>query len=460
MYNRYRGKQPILERQKEVRPEIVHNTVVNYANEIVSFKTSYLLGEPMQYVSAGDNEGAGVPENVNKLNRLNGYMRQVCKAARDKELADWVHICGVGYRLVLPNGRMTDDDDTPFNVFTLDPRLTFLVQYGGVDHHTVLACNIVPRENMPSLLCMYAQREDGIYYCEAEYNGILPASYPADGTPKALQGPQPEMKTEPVYLDLPEVPIIEYTGNNARMGAFEVVNGILDEINLLTSTRAEAVDQFVQSLWVFQNCKISNEQFRDAAAGKAIQITSEGSNGQESKVYAVTVDLNQNGVQAAVDDARNAMLDICGMPATQNGSASTSDTGSAVIMRDGWQQAEARAKDTETLFKEAEMQFLKNVLYICRHVAGLDIKPRDVEMKFNRRNYADLLTRVQSLTTMLGSDKIAPQLAFEHCGLFTDPEAAFTISTRYREEQEAKTTQPVQEETPAAVPETQQEAIA
>lgn len=31
----------------------------------------------------------------------------------------------------------------------------------------------------------------------------------------------------------------------------------------------------------------------------------------------------------------------------RNGNASTSDTGSAVIMRDGWSDAEARAKDSE-----------------------------------------------------------------------------------------------------------------
>ena len=446
---------------KEVRPEITHNTVVNYANEIVSFKTSYLLGEPLQYVSAGDNEGAGVPENVTRLNKLNGYMRLVSKSARDKELADWIHICGTGYRLCLPNGRRADEYDSPFNVYTLDPRLTFVAQYSGVDHHTVLACNVVPRQNLPDLLCMYARDASGaVVYYEMEDQVITGGGTP-EGTPPALQGPQASLEIKSRVLDLPEIPIVEYIGNNARMGAFEVVMGLLDEMNVLTSTRAEAVDQFVQSLWVFQNCQISDKQFEAAAAGKALKITSDGSNGQESKVYAVTVDLDQNGVQAAMNDARNAMLDICGMPATQNGRASTSDTGSAVIMRDGWQQAEARAKDTETLFKESESMFLRNVLYICRHTADLNIRPDEVEMKFNRRNYADLMTRVQSLTTMLATDKIAPQLAFEHCGLFTDPEAAFAISAKYAEEQERKAQEQVEQQQVAnAVPETQQEAVA
>ena len=49
----------------------------------------------------------------------------------------------------------------------------------------------------------------------------------------------------------------------------------------------------------------------------------------------------------------------------RNGGTSTSDTGSAVIMRDGWSAAEARAKDSELMFKLSEKEFLKLVLRIC-----------------------------------------------------------------------------------------------
>ena len=50
LWNYYRGKQPILHRTKEVRPEICNKIVENRANEIVSFKVGYLCGEPIQYV--------------------------------------------------------------------------------------------------------------------------------------------------------------------------------------------------------------------------------------------------------------------------------------------------------------------------------------------------------------------------------------------------------------------------
>ena len=43
LYNYYKGKQPILNREKKIRPSINNKIVVNKANEIVSFKTGYLL---------------------------------------------------------------------------------------------------------------------------------------------------------------------------------------------------------------------------------------------------------------------------------------------------------------------------------------------------------------------------------------------------------------------------------
>lgn len=68
LYWYYRGIQPILNRQKEVRPEICNHIVENRANEIVSFKSGYLMGEPLQYVSRGN--GDNLAEAINQLNEF------------------------------------------------------------------------------------------------------------------------------------------------------------------------------------------------------------------------------------------------------------------------------------------------------------------------------------------------------------------------------------------------------
>lgn len=120
LYNYYKGKQPILERIKQVRPEINNKVVVNFANEIVSFKVGYLLNQPFQYVSLTDK--------TDEVNILNGYMNQIGKQAQDQEVIEWNHICGTAYRYVQSNEPAElKAGDAPFDLFTLDPRNTYIV---------------------------------------------------------------------------------------------------------------------------------------------------------------------------------------------------------------------------------------------------------------------------------------------------------------------------------------------
>ena len=131
------------------------------------------------------------------------------------------------------------------------------------------------------------------------------------------------------------------------------------------------------------------------------------------------------------------MLTICGMP-NRNGGSSTSDTGSAVLLRDGWSDAEARAKDSENVFKRSEKKMLKLVLRICRDLGESTLRLKDIDMKFTRRNYEAIQSKSQVLISMLQEPKIHPQLAFQHSGLFSDAESAYTMSMEYYEEQQFK----------------------
>lgn len=120
LYDYCRGKQPIFDRRKEVRPDICNKVCENRANEIVSFKVGYLCGEPIQYVSRKTDE-----EITNSVLAINDYLLSESKDALDRELIEWTEICGTGYRLVLPNE--DDSAESPFEIFTLDPRYTFVI---------------------------------------------------------------------------------------------------------------------------------------------------------------------------------------------------------------------------------------------------------------------------------------------------------------------------------------------
>ena len=49
LWNYYKGVQPILDREKDVRPEINNIIVENHAQEIVTFKVGYQFNEYLQY---------------------------------------------------------------------------------------------------------------------------------------------------------------------------------------------------------------------------------------------------------------------------------------------------------------------------------------------------------------------------------------------------------------------------
>ncbi|MDO4754512.1 MAG: phage portal protein, partial [Bacillota bacterium] len=186
----------------------------------------------------------------------------------------------------------------------------------------------------------------------------------------------------------------------------------------------------------FINCDITEEKFQEFKELGAIKVKS--MDGQKADVDVVKTELNQDQVQTMTNSLYSDVLTICGMP-NRNGGSSTSDTGSAVVMRDGWEAAETRAKDSETMFKSSEAETLKLVLKICGGLReGMELKLSDIEVKFTRRNYEAIQSKSQVLISMLNNEKIHPLLAFEHSGMFSDPESAYLLSMKHYEEQARK----------------------
>lgn len=410
LWNYYKGKQPILQREKKVRPEICNKIVENRANEIVSFKVGYLFGEPIQYICRNGEDGVSTG-----ISQLNEMMFSEDKASQDKEIGEWQMVCGTAYRLVLPDEEYTDiEDDAPFELNTLDPRDTFVVYSNDVGNKPLM----------------------GVKYSTDEFGQNTFSVYSDKHFWKIKDG-------KIIYEDthvLGMVPIFEYPANTAKQGAFEIVLPLLDELNNIASNRMDGIEQFIQSFVKFINCEIDKDKFLELKDLGAIMVKS--IDGANADVDVVATELDQGQTQITKDDVYQAILTICGMP-NRNGGSSTSDTGAAVVLRDGWSLAEARAKDSELMFKKSEKKVLKLVLKICRDIDGTpsevsNLKLKDIELQFTRRNYEAIQSKSQVLVSMLQQEKIHPRLAFESSGLFIDPERAYSISMKYLEEQSRK----------------------
>ena len=419
LWDYYCGKQPILYRDKKVRPEICNRIVENRANEIVSFKVGYLCGEPIQYI--GRNGSDSVSKAISELNEM---MFSENKASQDKRIAEWQAICGTAYRLVLPDIRK-GEDDAPFELYTLDPRDSFVVYSNEVGSRPIL----------------------GVKYCVTDTNDCIYSVYSNTHYWKIKNGKIVESTNNKLGM----IPIVEYPANNARLGAFEIVLPLLDAINNVSSNRMDGIEQFIQAFIKFVNCDITTEDFEKLKDLGAIKVKS--TEGANADVDIVTNELNQMQTQTLVDYLYQTVLTICGIPSMSNGSTSDSSNNGAVILKNGWQGAETRAKDSELMFKESEQKVLKIVLCIIRNTRGLSdelyaLRLKDISLQFTRRNYENIQSKSQVLVSMLQQNKIHPRLAFENCGLFIDPERAYSVSKEYSEEQEKKALEMMQQTEP------------
>ena len=411
LWNYYKGKQPSLYREREVRDNLTSHIVENRANEIVTFKTGYLVGKPIKYISSTSGDDVS-----DKVAKLNDAMRMIGKKTKDKELVEWQMVGGLGYRYVVQEQRKV-----PFNLYTLNPMNTFVIRKNDYSQKVLAAVNYVVDDKQNIIFTVYTDN--------------LVFTFTKGST-------SPISRRNMFGL----IPIIEYPANTARLGCFEIVLSMLDAVNKFDCARTEAVEQFVQSLLVLYNCQVDDGTTADTirAAGM-ILLKTVGDAKADIKVLAEQLDQSQN--QTLKDDLYNSVLQIVGMPSQSAAGTSDSSNNGAVILKNGWQGAETRAQDFEASFELPEMEMLQVVSAICNVLRNGEyaFDPTDIEVKFTRRNYEDILSKSQTLITMLANDKVHPQKAYEASGLFPDTEEAYQMGMEWFKEhgeQNQQQTQP------------------
>ena len=402
LWEYFKGKQPSLFRKRELRDELTQKICENRANELVSFKVGYIAGKPIVYVSSAKDDN--VSATVEKLNDL---MRVVGKATKDRELIEWCMICGLGYRYVTQNKNSLVK--SPFALYTLDPRNTFVIRRNDFSKEVIAGVNYVTDRDGNTTFTVYTENR---VYTILHDSGMVSIDINRFGV----------------------IPIIEYQNNSARQGCFEIVLSLLDAINDFDCARNEAVQQFVQSLMVLYNCQVEDGTTADTIrqAGMILLKTT-GDSKADIKILSEQLDQAQN--QTLKDDMYNAVLQIVGVPSQSAGGTSDSSNNGAVVLKNGWEGAETRAQAFETMFHLPEQEMLTVVSILCRGIAGLEFDPTDLDVKFTRRNYENILSKSQTLVTMLASDKVHPQKAYEASGLFVDTEEAYRKGMEWYEKQ-------------------------
>ena len=404
-----RGLQPILNRTKDRNTYVLTKCVENHAQEIVSFKGGYFLQEPATYVSRKN----GVQQKIDKLNE---YVYRSGKYEADNMIADWFHTVGKGVLYV----EETEDKEIPFRCYALDPRSAFTVYSMRPGKRPLYGVNMV-NQGATTKVDVYTDKY--IFRLTGGGVGEKVTAYPERETIA--------FKLEGVEVNrLGHIPIIEYRYDSVNMGAFESVIVLLDCINQVQSGRIDSIEQFVQSVIVAVNC-----QFEDGVTAEQIKkqgmivLSSIGEN--KASFDILSEELNQEQTQVLVDDLYESALRICAMPSTTKGGRSTSDTGQAILFRDGWEQAAASCRNTEDLWRHSDLYFREIVLDILsRRKLLRNLSAVDFDLNFVRNETANGQSKAQTFQTLLAAG-LHPELAAKKSGVSNDPVADIKMSEKY-----------------------------
>ena len=405
-----RGFQPVLNRTKEVRPEILNKVIENHAEEIVQFKNGYFLTQPAVYISRQEGE-----EAAKRIKELNEFLYRSGKHKADTKASDWFHTVGKGVIYC----EVGNDKRTPLKAYALDPRNAFVVYSSRPGNKPMFGVSIVQDGFNRIIFDVFTEQ----FYFKC-YGGAMDADMHMERPLVALAVSLEESRPNV----LGKVPIIEYRYNLQNMSSFEAVIPLLDTINNVMSDRIDGVDQFIQSLALAINCDFPEDTTaNDIRKAGMIVLKSIGENRADFKI--LSEQLNQSETQILVNYLYQQVLSISGMPSTMKGGRSTSDTGAAVLARDGWYQADNFARNTTDLYKESNEYFDEILVEALRRV-GFKVSQDEFEIQITHNETSNLLVKAQGALNLkeLG---LAPEIVLARSGVSNDPVADVAASKPY-----------------------------
>ena len=407
-----KGKQPILDRTKDIRPEINHKLVDNEASKIVDFKLGYEFGNPINLVQRAKvepckngKEDKYTDDDI-KIALLNEMFVEEDKESKDNKCARDFLVSGLGYKMAL--AKKDVNGVSVFDYVIPNPLTTYIVRTNDVFRRKILGVTYSVSEKGKRVR-LGAYTEDAYYYF--------------DGTFKKYK-----FKEE---NGIGKIPIVEYYYNHDRMCCFEKVIPLIDYKNIVNSDRLNDVSQHVQSLLWMNDCELEEDDKKKVAQDGGLIITRTTADGKTPIINYISQVLNQSEIQTFADYLKDQIMEQAGVPT--KGDTGGGSTGSAMSLSNGWATAEQLAKVTESIYKQSEMEFLDLVLTIIKNsneVKNNEIKKlelSDIGIKFARNKTYDLGTKVNALATLLNSG-VDGLKAFEVIDLFADTQQAYLDS--------------------------------
>ncbi len=417
LLNYYKGDQPILYRDKEVRDDVNNTVVMNYAYSFTRAIIGYTFGNMVQYI---DNETTDAIKE--EIKTLNDTAIQAGKNRSDTIKSTNSSITGIAHRGVFMNPRaLYDKDENPYYYMDMDSRTTFVVYSPFNDQEPVLGVSYIQSfdANGSKYFLVTAYTRDEIYEYKTTSLNNLESKNLLQGYPKV----------NPVGM----IPIIECENNQFRIGHCEPALTVMNAINKLSSDSVNDVEQFVNSILVSVNAEFTKETMDNVKNHKFAQISS--SQGLPADLKYISNQLDGGSVESLRQYLEDSVRAIVGIPDRKSRGGGGGDTGEAVKLRDGWADMEIVARTTWSFFEESERKELKVMLKILKDLKLVkDTNMVNVKIQCPRNKTDNLINKANAMATLVNTKIVHPIDIIEVSNAFGDPQAVYERGQVYQQE--------------------------
>ncbi len=415
--NYHDGVQAILDRSKEIRPNINHKVVAGLPKSSTDLMVGYFFSKPLTYIPRQNS-------NYEVTSELNRVMDDLGVEKVNQEVLRDMCMYGVGYKIVLPDVNRVFGNQ-PVYIKKIDARNTFMI-YSQVIGEPLLAAVHV---NTFAENGAQGDLKGGMYNLITVYlNGrTIVFKHPLGAT----------LDWSHIVSDvrhLLPIPIIGYEMNEYRQGLYEQALSVVDAINVLLSDGVNDVAQLVQSIMVAINTEVDEETLAMLKESHFITLQSPAQ-GVSADLKFISNQLNPENSKFLIGKLEHVYASVTNTPVmSTTNSDGGQDTGKAQLIKSGYHSMEMLASGLEQVFEDAERKALALVREIFSITNNLRFDVEGIEVKFSRNKADNLTEKASAMRNLVDSGIIAPIDAIELADLTTDPLSMAERGEEYRQQ--------------------------
>lgn len=357
LHNYFKGKQPILGKERDDLANSNCKIVINLARTASKNIKAAFIGEETQYLPIESNDETADKMQKDALKALLTYYRQIEEPAHNSRIEGDRGKYGYAYEFVKrqANGKIKVKRLLPFKtsvVFSEDDEDEMIFAYNFYDRLDESGKPIGKK------FTVYTAFKTFVY--DTDSGGNLEGNVAESDNPTGI------------------IPVVMYPNNDELMGDFEPAIPILDAINQTYSNRIDNIDDIVEAFLVFVNTEIYDQKVDDKGnitydnakliamkKNKAIEIRGEA--GLPADVKHVVNKLDQNNIQVVCDNLVRLAYVVMGVPDGVNSKSNGgSDSAEADNTREGFKQFEQLLNDKERFFKKSLKQRISIIKALCK----------------------------------------------------------------------------------------------